>query len=207
MAIRERRAQARAALTPQPTGSSEKDLIDTHLKRLKLEGTPRVKRERRQPAPPISPLPATTDFSDFMLPSLSSNTTGDVDYGTLAQRMMNDIFAVTGLSNNEGPPSSSQNGPSGRDSSGSSISPSPVVGSSFQLPSLHDQTQEHHTSPDNKKVLPSLPEVEDENGFDESATDDEERRDSDSGRYEDEDEDEDGEGDRTVVVRDDTPIL
>lgn len=92
IALRERRAAARAALSPQPTGastSSDTNLIDARLQRLKLEGTPRIKRERRQPAPPLSPLPVTTDFSDFMLPSVDSQ---NVDFGSLAQKMMLNIF-------------------------------------------------------------------------------------------------------------------
>ena len=94
VATRERRAQARAVLTPQPTGGSETNLIDARLQRLKLEGTPRPKRERRQPAPPLSPIPITTDFSDFIIPNMETSD-GDVDYGTLAQRMMKDIFATS----------------------------------------------------------------------------------------------------------------
>lgn len=85
IALRERRAAARAALTPQQTGGSETNLIDSRLQRLKLEGTPRIRRERRQPAPPPSPLPANMDFSDFMLPTSQSE---NVDFGSLAQQMM-----------------------------------------------------------------------------------------------------------------------
>lgn len=91
--MRERRAQARAALTPQATGgssSSETNLIDARLQRLKLEGTPRVKREKRQVAPPMSPIPADLDFSDFMIPQMGNG----VDYGSLAQKMMDDLFSV-----------------------------------------------------------------------------------------------------------------
>lgn len=92
---RERRAQARAALTPQTTGASDVNLIDVRLNRLKLEGTPRVKRERRQHAPPMSPVPATTDFSlsDFMIPQSGD---GDFDYGTFAQRLMSDLQLAGG---------------------------------------------------------------------------------------------------------------
>jgi cytokinesis protein len=61
-------------------------LIDARMNRLKLEGTPRVKRERRQPAPPISPLAAQTVFSDFLIPA-----NGDFDFGTAAMRMLEDI--------------------------------------------------------------------------------------------------------------------
>ena len=88
-ASREKRAQARAALTPQTTGASENNLIDARMQRLRLEGTPRVKREKRRPAPPLSPLPASTDYTEFMLPSQ-----GDLDYGTLAQKMMDNIFSI-----------------------------------------------------------------------------------------------------------------
>lgn len=97
---RERRAAARAALSPQPTGASERDLVDARMNRLKLEGTPRVKRERRVAAPPLSPVSATTDFSDFMLPAMG--TDGDLDYGTLAQRMMNNIFSSSDLGGQAG---------------------------------------------------------------------------------------------------------
>ena len=92
---RERRAQARAALTPQTTGASDVNLIDVRLNRLKLEGTPRVKRDRRQHAPPMSPVPATADFSlsDFMIPQSGD---GDFDYGTFAQRLMSDLQLAGG---------------------------------------------------------------------------------------------------------------
>ena len=93
---RQRRAQARAALTPQPTGSSETDMIDARLQRLKLEGTPRIKREKRRALPSVEPIPASADFSQFALPTLGDGA-AEVDYGTLAQKMMNDIFAVNGL--------------------------------------------------------------------------------------------------------------
>jgi cytokinesis protein len=93
--VRERRAQARVALTPQQTGgstASETNLIDARLNRLKLEGTPRVKREKRQYAPPLSPIPAAADFSDFMIPMMGEG----VDYGSLAQKMMDDLFGGEG---------------------------------------------------------------------------------------------------------------
>ncbi len=64
-------------------------MIDTKLNRLKLEGTPRIKRERRTPAPPLSPIPITSDFSDFMLPNF------DGDYGTLAKSLMDQINSGT----------------------------------------------------------------------------------------------------------------
>jgi hypothetical protein len=78
-------------------------LIDARLQRLKLEGTPRVKREKRMPAPPLSPIPITDNYTDFMVPPAGpgpvtpGDGVGDVDYGTLAQRMMHDIFAAGGL--------------------------------------------------------------------------------------------------------------
>ena len=76
-------------MSPQPTGVSvESNLIDARLQRLKLEGTPRVKRERRAAAPPLSPIPASSDFSDFMLPSMGDES----DYGSLAQKMLDDLF-------------------------------------------------------------------------------------------------------------------
>ena len=88
-ALRERRAQARAALTPQPTGKSEGDLIEARMNRLRLEGTPRIKRERRQHAPPISPLAADTDFADFMIPMGENGQ--DFDFGTAAMKMLEGI--------------------------------------------------------------------------------------------------------------------
>lgn len=122
-------------MSPQQTGMSttssigDNNLIDARLQRLKLEGTPRIKRERRMPAPPMSPIPLTADFSDFMLSmqhtggsgdpgsagvesadapggdafgpggmvgersSLGSQNGGAVDYGSLARKMMDDLFA------------------------------------------------------------------------------------------------------------------
>lgn len=68
------------------------------MNRLKLEGTPRVKRERRQPAPPISPLAAETVFNDFVIPA-----NGDFDFGTAAMRMLEDIRQ------DQSPPSPSPN--------------------------------------------------------------------------------------------------
>ncbi|WVQ98293.1 hypothetical protein IAU59_005416 [Kwoniella sp. CBS 9459] len=90
-AARERRAAAKATLTPQTTGAStvSRDLIDGTMQRLKVEGTPRVKRERRAHIPPPSPLPQTTDFSDFMIPLHTGDTEG-FDFGSLAQRLMLD---------------------------------------------------------------------------------------------------------------------
>ena len=79
---------ARAALSPQPTGSSDGNLMESRLQRLKIEGTPRVKRERRAAAPPLSPTNETMDFSDFMLPSVE----GD-DFGGAAQRIYESIFS------------------------------------------------------------------------------------------------------------------
>lgn len=115
------------------------NLIDARLQRLKLEGTPRIKREKRIAAPPMSPIPLSADFSDFMLsmqhtggsltggvasadPTMltdqndsatggdafgpggmvgggerssfgSSGGGGMVDYGSLARKMMDDLFA------------------------------------------------------------------------------------------------------------------
>lgn len=125
MAVRERRAQARAALTPQPTGVSETNLIDARLQRLKLEGTPRPKRERRQPAPPLSPVPLTTEFLDFMLPA-ADPAAAEVDYETLTQKMMSNIFAESHLG---GEDEGRENGVNG-DPHGamrSPVSPSPTV--------------------------------------------------------------------------------
>lgn len=119
-ATRERRAQARAALTPQVTGASEKDLVDARMQRLKLEGTPRVKRTKRQMAPPLSPIPATTDLTDFMMP-LATTQGESVDYGTLAQKMMNDIFAANGMAAAESPQIRVED-------ASMPVSPSPVTG-------------------------------------------------------------------------------
>jgi hypothetical protein len=92
--LRERRAAARAALTPQPTGSvPETNLIDARLQRLKLEGTPRIKRERRHPAPPPEAIPATADLTDFMVPKDVSDV---ADFGSLAQQMMANICDTPG---------------------------------------------------------------------------------------------------------------
>ena len=99
-ASRERRLAARAALSPQPTGSSDGNLMESRLQRLKIEGTPRVKRERRAAAPPLSPTAETTDFSDFMLPSLDG-AAGD-DFGGAALRIYESIFSPSP----EGTPSS-----------------------------------------------------------------------------------------------------
>lgn len=71
------------------TGKSEGDLIEARMNRLRLEGTPRIKRERRQHAPPISPLAADTDFSDFMIPMGDNGQ--DFDFGTAAMRMLEGI--------------------------------------------------------------------------------------------------------------------
>ncbi|KAK4683997.1 hypothetical protein P7C73_g6211, partial [Tremellales sp. Uapishka_1] len=97
--VKERRAQARAALTPNVTGSStmtETNLIDARLNRFKLEGTPRVKRERRQPMPPLSPVAIATDFSslNFMLPDLTGSS--DFDFGGLANDMLRNIHGTGG---------------------------------------------------------------------------------------------------------------
>lgn len=71
------------------TGKSEGDLIEARMNRLRLEGTPRIKRERRQHAPPISPLAADTDFSDFLIPMGENGQ--DFDFGTAAMRMLEGI--------------------------------------------------------------------------------------------------------------------
>lgn len=59
------------------------------MNRLRLEGTPRIKRERRQHAPPISPLAADTDFSDFLIPMGENGQ--DFDFGTAAMKMLEGI--------------------------------------------------------------------------------------------------------------------
>jgi cytokinesis protein len=88
-ALRERRAAERQHFkAQQTTAAAETDLIDARLQRLKLEGTPRIKRERRQPAPSLEALPANADLSDFMLPRDMSDVT---DFGSLAQQMMANI--------------------------------------------------------------------------------------------------------------------
>lgn len=125
-ALRERRAAARAALTPQATGTSNKEpetnLIDSRLQRLKLEGTPRIRREKRSAAPP-SPLPAAADFSDLLLPSVD---TENVDYGSLAQKMMmNMLDDPSQLPEPSPEPSITRRGHS-RSASGSSIAESPT---------------------------------------------------------------------------------
>lgn len=93
--MRERRAAAhaaRSALSPQVTGAPDTNLMDARLQRLKLEGTPRTKRERRTAAPP-EPLPASSDFSALTLSSLN----GGFDIGSLAQKMMMTIFDSPGM--------------------------------------------------------------------------------------------------------------
>lgn len=64
--------------------------MESRLQRLKIEGTPRVKRERRAPAPPLSPTAETTDFSDFMLPNLDGASD---DFGGAALRIYESIFS------------------------------------------------------------------------------------------------------------------
>lgn len=59
------------------------------MNRLRLEGTPRIKRERRQHAPPISPLAADTEFADFMIPMGENGE--DFDFGTAAMKMLEGI--------------------------------------------------------------------------------------------------------------------
>ena len=96
MQIRRRRDEARAAkaLRAQPTGNSiTTNLIDARLEKLRAEGTPRIKRPKRHAAPPVSPDPDTSEFPDFTF----TGDSGDMDYGSLAQRMMNDIFATSGI--------------------------------------------------------------------------------------------------------------
>jgi hypothetical protein len=61
-------------------------LIDARMQRLKLEGTPRVKRTRRQMAPPLSPLPASADFSQFMLPEFGDESKVTARRGTSCLR-------------------------------------------------------------------------------------------------------------------------
>jgi cytokinesis protein len=73
--------------------------MESRLQRLKIEGTPRVKRERRAAAPPLSPTAETTDFSDFMLPSLDGASD---DFGGAALRIYESIFSPSP----EGTPSS-----------------------------------------------------------------------------------------------------
>lgn len=129
VALRERRAAARAALTPQATGTSDTNLMDARLQRLKLEGTPRVKRERRMPQPPASPLPANIDFGDFMLSGGEDQT---VDFGSLAQKMMMNIFdspapeTLTPLSDTDGP--ASPTSPSPHSVSYFPEAPTPLLG-------------------------------------------------------------------------------
>ena len=66
------------------------------MQRLKLEGTPRIKRTKRQAAPPMSPLAASTDFSDFGLPSLPVTQDEAFDYGNAAQGLLNELFMANG---------------------------------------------------------------------------------------------------------------
>lgn len=124
-ALREKRAAARAALTPQATGSSHKEaetnLIDSRLQRLKLEGTPRIRREKRSAAPP-SPLPAAADFSDLLLPSVDAE---NVDYGSLAQKMMMNMLDDPTQLPETPEPTITRRGHS-RTASGSSIAESPT---------------------------------------------------------------------------------
>lgn len=89
------------------------------MQRLKLEGTPRVRRTKRQPAP-LSPVPADTELADFMMPTTTEGS--GVDYGTVAQRMMNDIFAANGMSAAGSPQIRVE------DSDTMPVSPSPVSG-------------------------------------------------------------------------------
>jgi len=124
VASRERRAQARAALSPQTTGASETNLIDHQMQRLKLEGTPRPKRERRTPASALSLLPITADYSDFML-SNRGLANSDMDLGSMAQKMMNGIFEKNGLEHDERV--HTFNGQE-EEKIRSPISPSPVMG-------------------------------------------------------------------------------
>lgn len=228
-ATRERRAQARAALTPQTTGASEKDLIDTRMQRLKLEGTPRVKRTKRQPAPPISPIPATTDFSDFMLPTDKTAEPGDLDYGTLAQKMMNDIFAANGMKEGgrEGieTPSRSkadmiptpeiqiEEDAMSITSGGMPVSPSPITGDLNPLsgsPEKFDNSEILSPTADMSKRfsqiprLPSLPRIA-EPDFETYTFDEQDERD-DEEELEGMSDDEIGDGDRTINLND-TPRL
>jgi hypothetical protein len=46
-------------------------------------------------APPLSPLPASADFSQFMLPEFGDES--NVDYGSMAQNLMNNLFNANGL--------------------------------------------------------------------------------------------------------------
>lgn len=152
-ALRERRAQARAALTPQATGKSEGDLIEARMNRLRLEGTPRIKRERRQHAPPISPLAADTEFADFMIPMGENGE--DFDFGTAAMKMLEGIRRNDDDGSEAvGPETEKQNGQNGglsRKDSETDIdppSPSPggdaVLGQDMVLPTVQRRSGEYH---------------------------------------------------------------
>ena len=109
------------------------------MQRLKLEGTPRVKRTKRQAAPPLSPIAATTDYTDFGLPSISASQDPDLNYGSLAQSMLNNMFSAAGLPASSDPleedspimpmSASSEGGLRGS----SPTSPSPLTGDVYSL--------------------------------------------------------------------------
>lgn len=200
-------------------------MMDARLQRLKLEGTPRVKRERRQPAPPMSPLPDTTDFTDFMIPSLTGQSnTSDIDFGSVAAKMMDTLFAANGMTGS-GSGGFSVDSPDRvalkmerNDSDGGTMSPtspSPQYGN--MAPLTDHVVREGRLSPTKRSGsdwnLPSLPEEQTEespeNGHREMGGDDDEGGDDDD-RYDDEEElmseGEMDDGDRTVSMSD-TPRL
>lgn len=114
------------------------------MNRLRLEGTPRIKRERRQHAPPISPLAADTDFSDFLIPMGENGQ--DFDFGTAAMKMLEGIRR----DNEEGGEPSSQHE---RADTSDLAPPSPTPGGGIMLgqemmfdatPTARRRSTEHH---------------------------------------------------------------
>lgn len=151
-ALREKRAAARAALTPQVTGVSqhnkdaETNLIDSRLQRLKLEGTPRIRREKRS-ATPMSSLPTAADFSDLLLPSVDAE---NVDYGSLAQKMMmNMLDDPSQLPEPSPEPTIVRRGHS-RTASGSSVAESPTK-ATFSTDPVYLLSEAVNEEPENEK--------------------------------------------------------
>ena len=106
------------------------------MNRLRLEGTPRIKRERRQHAPLISPLAADTDFADFMIPMGENGQ--DFDFGTAAMKMLEGIRRNDDDDGAEGNrvPGATQDRPNGldrRDSGADLGPPSPSPGGEIKL--------------------------------------------------------------------------
>lgn len=207
------------------------------MQRLKLEGTPRVKRTKRQVAPPLSPIPATADYTDFGLPAISASQDPDLNYGSLAQSMLNNMFSAAGLPGSMGDPV--EESPSlsvGKDNGlrvSSPTSPSPLTGDLNPLSISPSNARMHRVEEEDDleirplsyglKSLPAIPSMSEEEQDDEedaqhvarsgSDDDDQEYEVNESGNGSDSDggdemdEGEDGDDGDRTINLNDTPRL